>query len=85
MDKSDVAKFVAVFAAFLSMINVQLTPEQYELLVQIGLAIVTIIPLAYAMLAKNPRTGKQENMKALAEMRHVQPPPASSIPENTGG
>ena len=59
MDRSDIAKFVAMVASFLGLLNVTVTPEHQELLVAIGLAVVTIIPLAYAMLKKDPNTGAQ--------------------------
>lgn len=73
MDRSDVAKFVAVLASMLSLINIEFTPAQFELIVQIALAVVTIVPLAYAMLGKNPKTGKQEELKKDKEIPYVPP------------
>jgi len=59
MDRSDIAKFVAMIAAFGGMVNVTITPERQELLIALLLAITTVVPLAYAMLKKDPVTGVQ--------------------------
>lgn len=62
MDTSDIAKFVAILASLAAVFNVVLSPEQQELIIQIILAVVTIVPLATAMLKKDPKTGKQINL-----------------------
>jgi len=63
MDTSDVAKFVAMIASLLSIVNVTLSPENMELLTQLIIAVVTILPLALAMLKKDPKTGEQVKLK----------------------